>query len=186
MKKKTAIISLVIAISLFAFGYARANKGKPRDIEIKRYKIGDTISYGDFKFSVDEVILDDVKDAEKKLLRVKYNVTNESLDLQNARMIINSTKFCLGLFSDIGQNILEPGFPIEESKYEFNYTLDDLEMESKSNKSFYVYYNIEEENIGKLDSCILFLNDLYMDKYSEKLEDDLTFYYEILDLKGAL
>ena len=188
MKKKILILaSLAIAIFLFAFGYMRVNRDKPRNIEIKKYEIGDTISYDGFRFSVDEVILEDIENVDFKGVRVKYNITNDSVNEQNANKLISNIKFHVGLNERIHQNTVEPGIPIEDMpKYDYIYTIDDLNIAAKANKSFYMYYPIDEEDIGKYDSCIVFFNDLYKEKYSKKLEEDLTFYYEILDLKDII
>ena len=188
MKKKIiALASIAIAICLFAFGYVRVNRDKPRNIEIKKYEIGDTISYDGFRFSVDEVSLEDIENVDFKGVRVKYNITNDSVNEQNANKLISNIKFHVGLNERIHQNTVEPGIPIEDMpKYDYIYTIDDLYIAAKANKSFYMYYPIDEEDIGKYDSCIVFFNDLYKEKYSKKLEEDLTFYYEILDLKDII
>ena len=188
MKKKILILaSLAIAVFLFAFGYMRVNRDKPRNIEIKKYVIGETISYDGFRFSIDEVKLENIEDEDFKSVRIKYSITNDSEIEQNAIKIISNTKFHIGLNESINQNIAEAGIPIEDMpRYDYIYTKDDLDIASMSNKSFYIYYSIDEKDIGKYDSCIVFLNDLYKEKYSKKLEEDLTFYYEILDLKEAI
>ena len=188
MKKKIlALASITIAICLFVFGYIRVNEDKPRNIEIKKYEIGDTISYDGFRFSVDEVILEDIENVDFKGIRVKYNITNDSVNEQNANKLISNINFHVGLNQSIHQNTVEPGIPIEDMpKYDYIYTIDDLKIASKANKIFYMYYPIVEEDIGKYDSCIVFFNDLYKEKYSKKLEEDLTFYYEILDLKDII
>ena len=188
MKKKIlALASITIAICLFVFGYIRVNEDKPRNIEIKKYEIGDTISYDGFRFSVDEVILEEIENVDFKGIRVKYNITNDSVNEQNANKLISNINFHVGLNQSIHQNTVEPGIPIEDMpKYDYIYTIDDLKIASKANKSFYMYYPIDEEDIGKYDSCIVFFNDLYKEKYSKKLEEDLTFYYEILDLKDII
>ena len=188
MKKKIlALASITIAICLFVFGYIRVNEDKPRNIEIKKYHIGDTISYNGFRFSVDEIILEDIENEDFKGIRVKYNITNDSVNEQNANKLISNINFYVGLNQSIHQNTVEPGIPIEDMpKYDYIYTIDDLKIASKANKIFYMYYPIVEEDIGKYDSCIVFFNDLYKEKYSKKLEEDLTFYYEILDLKDII
>lgn len=188
MKKKIlALASITIAICLFVFGYIRVNEDKPRNIEIKKYHIGDTISYDGFKFSVDEIILEDIENEDFKGIRVKYNITNDSVNEQNANKLISNINFYVGLNQSIHQNTVEPGIPIEDMpKYDYIYTIDDLKIASKANKIFYMYYPIVEGDIGKYDSCIVFFNDLYKEKYSKKLEEDLTFYYEILDLKDII
>ncbi len=188
MKKKIlALASITIAICLFVFGYIRVNEDKPRNIEIKKYHIGDTISYDGFRFSVDEIILEDIENEDFKGIRVKYNITNDSVNEQNANKLISNINFYVGLNQSIHQNTVEPGIPIEDMpKYDYIYTIDDLKIASKANKIFYMYYPIVEEDIGKYDSCIVFFNDLYKEKYSKKLEEDLTFYYEILDLKDII
>lgn len=64
----------------------------------------------------------------------------------------------MGLNQSIHQNTVEPGIPIEDMpKYDYIYTIDDLKIASKANKIFYMYYPIVEEDIGKYDSCIVFL-----------------------------
>ena len=188
MKKKIlALASITIAICLFVFGYIRVNEDKPRNIEIKKYHIGDTISYDGFRFSVDEIILEDIENEDFKGIRVKYNITNDSVNEQNANKLISNINFYVGLNQSIHQNTVEPGIPIEDMpKYDYIYTIDDLKIASKANKIFYMYYPIVEEDIGKYDSCIVFFNDLYKEKYSKKLEEDLTFYYEILDPKDII
>lgn len=188
MKKKIlALASITIAICLFVFGYIRVNEDKPRNIEIKKYHKGDTISYDGFRFSVDEIILEDIENEDFKGIRVKYNITNDSVNEQNANKLISNINFYVGLNQSIHQNTVEPGIPIEDMpKYDYIYTIDDLKIASKANKIFYMYYPIVEEDIGKYDSCIVFFNDLYKEKYSKKLEEDLTFYYEILDLKDII
>lgn len=186
-KRMLRLMSIAIAISLFAVGYTRVNKGKPKNIEIKKYEIGDTISYDGFRFSVDEVSLEDIENVDFKGIRVKYNITNDSVNEQNANKLISNISFHVGLNQSVHQNTVEPGIPIEAMpKYDYIYTIDDLKIAGKANKIFYMYYPIDEEDIGKYDSCIVFFNDLYKEKYSKKLEDDLTFYYEILDLKDII
>ena len=181
------LMSIAIAISLLAVGYTRVNKGKPKNIEIKRYETGETIKYDDFSFSVDEVSLEDIENEDFKGLRIKYNITNDSTNEQNANKLISNIKFHIGLNESINQNTVEAGIPIEDMpKYDYIYTIDDFNIAGKANKSFYIYYPINEEEVGKYDSCIVFLNNLYKEKYSKKLEDDLTFYYEILDLKDTI
>lgn len=185
---KKFLIGLVAVFVLYLpFGIYRANKGKPHDIEIKNYKVGEEINYGDISIVVKDYdfIQNNNKNRKAYSLKVRYEVRNNTNKKIDSSKLMYGIQYRNGFRDSIVQN-LKPGddipVNIDLDIYDHYYGDDDFIIEGKGSKEFYLYYSVfSEEDYRKYPSCLRMPMDAYASKYKAKLDDGI-FYYELVEV----
>lgn len=185
---KKFLIGLVAVFALYLpFGIYRANKDKPHDIEIKNYKIGEEIDYGDISIAVEDYDFIQINKKKRKAysLRVKYQVRNNTNKKLDSSKLMFAIQYRNGFRDSVVQN-LKPGedmpVNIDLDIYDHYYGDDDFIIEGNGSKEFYLYYSVlSEEDYRKYPSCLRMPSTAYSSKYKAKLDKGI-FYYEIVEV----
>ena len=186
MKKFLIALAAVFALYL-PFGIYRANKDKPHDIEIKNYKVGEEIDYGDLSIAIKDYdfIQNNNKKRKAYSLMVKYQVRNNTDRKLDSSKLMFGIQYRNGFRDSVVQN-LKPGedipVNIDLDMYDHYYGDDDFIIEGNDSKEFYLYYSVfSEEDYRKYPSCLRMPSKAYSSKYKAKLDKGI-FYYEIVEV----
>lgn len=183
---KKILTSIVIAfIAFVAIAYLRVNRDKPKDIEIKSYAINEDIDFDGLAIrlsDISKINKDKIGNLSYDSIKATYRVKNKTDKNLDASPYLLALTYHKGLDNSVGQNIVDSPKELKKmgkTSYETYYLPKDFIINPKEEKTFEIYYKDSSSN--EYPSCLLFSNEIYMDKYNEKLKDGV-FYYELIDL----
>ena len=183
---KEILTSIVIAFIAFAaIAYLRVNRDKPRDIEIKSYAINEDIDFDGLAIrlsDISKINKDKIGNLSYNCIKATYRVKNKTHKNFDASPYLMALTYHKGLDNSVGQNVVDSPKELKKmgkTSYDTYYLPKDFIINPNEEKTFEIYYKDGSRN--EYPSCLLFSNELYMDKYNEKLKDGV-FYYELIDL----